>query len=167
MFTIAVTAGAIAWFSSARLRAALLSVPLAALVGVHALRVIGVFFLLLWAAGRLPAPFSPFAGIGDILVALEALVIATSLARGRTVPRRVIARWNAFGTLDLAVAVTLGVLSTPGLPIQRFGSDASFTLTALPWFLIPTFLVPFYLLMHLTIAARLAHEPARRAAFAG
>ncbi|MGD1065493.1 MAG: hypothetical protein ABR975_01595 [Vulcanimicrobiaceae bacterium] len=167
MFTLAVTAGAIAWFTSARLRAALLSVPLAALVGVHALRVIGVFFLLLWAGGRLSAPFAPFAGIGDILVGLEAIVIATLLTRGRTVSHRVIRWWNAFGTLDLALAVTLGVLSTPGLPIQRFGSAASFTLTTLPWFLVPTFLVPFYLLMHLTIATRLAHEPAHRAAFAG
>jgi hypothetical protein len=153
-FVIAASAALIAWFGAPRFRAALLSVPLAELAGVHVLRIVGVFFLILFAQARLPAPFAPLAGIGDIITGLAAIGIVVRLVSGGTVSRRSIALWNAFGALDLIVAVTLGVLSTPGT-LQIFGSANGSALTTLPWLLIPTALVPFYLLTHLTIAARL------------
>src|SRR3954452_3486751 len=39
--------------------------PMPALVGVHSVRVLGLSFVLLYAAKRLPAPFAPVAGWGD------------------------------------------------------------------------------------------------------
>jgi hypothetical protein len=153
-FVFAAAAALIAWNGAPRFRAALLSVPLAELAGVHAGRVVGVFLLILFGLGRLPAPFAPLAGIGDIITALAAIGIVVRLVSGRPVSRRSIALWNAFGALDLVVAVTLGVLSTPGT-LHVFGSTSGNALTSLPWLLIPTALVPFYLLTHLTIAAQL------------
>src|SRR6185312_16789652 len=95
-------------------------VPLAALVGIHSLRVLGLSFVLLYAAKRLPAPFAPVAGWGDIAVGLLAIPLALMLARGGdTVPRGLVALWNALGLLDLVAAVTLGATSSPG-PIQLF-----------------------------------------------
>jgi hypothetical protein len=44
------------------LRSALLEIPVALLIGVNVVRILGVFFVLLRAAGRLPAPFAPIAG---------------------------------------------------------------------------------------------------------
>jgi len=43
-------------------RRALSEIPLPALIAVHAIRIIGFLFLLLFAAGRLSAPFAPSAG---------------------------------------------------------------------------------------------------------
>ncbi len=51
-------------------------VPFAALIGVHALRVLGITFVLLYAAKRLPAPFAPVAGWGDVAVGLLAIPLA-------------------------------------------------------------------------------------------
>ncbi|HTW85610.1 MAG TPA: hypothetical protein VMD91_16190 [Candidatus Sulfotelmatobacter sp.] len=164
-FVLAVVAGALAWTTGPRFRAALRSVPLVALVGANGVRVAGVFFLVLYAQHRLPAPFAQSAGIGDIVTGLGALALVAYASRGGTVSPRLLAAWNAFGALDLVVAMTLGVVSQPGLPIQLFGASAS-AITALPWMLIPTALVPFLLLTHLAIAARLAAPSAQPVAFA-
>src|SRR5205085_2001203 len=41
-------------------------VPLWSLAGVHTVRLLGISFIILYAAGRLPAPFAPVAGWGHI-----------------------------------------------------------------------------------------------------
>jgi hypothetical protein len=65
--------------------------------------------------------------------------------------------WNILGTLDLVIAVSLGVASAPGSPIQIFGEAiGSVAMWSLPWSNIPTLLVPFYLITHGIIFARLA-----------
>ncbi len=43
-------------------------VPLWLLTGVHTVRLLGISFIILYAAHRLPAPFAPVAGWGDIFV---------------------------------------------------------------------------------------------------
>jgi hypothetical protein len=48
-------------------------VPLWLLVGVHTVRLLGITFVILYAANRLPAPFAPVAGWGDIFVGATAL----------------------------------------------------------------------------------------------
>lgn len=153
---LALVTALVAWNAAPTFRRAMFSVPLENLVGANGLRVLGVFFLLLYAQQRLPAPFAQSAGIGDIITGLEALYIVAHLASGRAFSPRWIAAWNAFGTRDLVIAVTLGVGSSPGLPIQLFGTPAPDALTSLPWLPIPAMLVPFYLLTHVTIAMRLA-----------
>src|SRR5262245_37509993 len=55
-FAVLLTALFVTWNASPRFRAALLSVPLPALVGLNIVRLAGVFFLLLAAAGRLSNP---------------------------------------------------------------------------------------------------------------
>jgi hypothetical protein len=68
--------------------------------------------------------------------------------------------WNAGGSLDLVVAVTLAFLSAPGTPYRLFTDRPGTTvMTTMPWILAATFLVPLYLLTHLTIAARLRQGP--------
>jgi hypothetical protein len=148
-----VAAGVLAAFSPG-VRAALLAIPLPLLVGLHAGRLLGVFFLLLAASGRLGGPFPHFAGWGDIAVGAVALPLAIALAAGRG--RRTALVWNLFGIVDLLLAVGLGTLSFNGFAMQVFqagaGSDA---VQRLPWSLIPTVLVPMYLITHGIIHARL------------
>jgi hypothetical protein len=155
-FGILVLGGLITWFVSPAFRHALLSLPLAALIGINGFRLGGIFFLLLMMQGRLSAPFAPSAGWGDIATALIAIPLTLMVAVGRSPSKRVLAGWNAFGALDLIVAITLGLLSAPGTPFQVFTDPpGTRVLTTLPWVGVPTLLVPLYLLTHLTIAARL------------
>jgi len=139
---------------------------LAALVGVNAFRIAGVFFLLLLADGRLPAPFAPSAGWGDIITGIAAMPIAAVAAASHDkVPQRLLAAWNAFGALDLVVAVTQAFLSAPGTPYRVFTEGpGTVVLTTVPWILAATFLVPLYLLTHFTIAARLRRSRSASAA---
>jgi hypothetical protein len=144
------------WFLIPNFRSALLSVPLPALIGLHVGRLGGVFFLLLYADGRLSAPFAPAAGLGDMLTGALALPLAATLALGLDVRRAWLGIWNAFGALDLAVAVSLGVLSAPGTPFRIFSEGpGTLAMTTVPWVLVPAMLVPTFLLIHLAIATRL------------
>src|SRR5258707_1295006 len=67
-------------FGSFASRSWLQSAPLPALIALHAIRVLGVLFVLLYAAKRLPAPFAPVAGWGDIIIGATALPIALWVA---------------------------------------------------------------------------------------
>lgn len=142
-------------------RNAIRRTTMASLIGVHAVRVLGIVFVLLYAAKRLPAPFAPVAGWGDVAIGMTAIPLAL-LTRGESrVPKRLIFAWNALGLTDLVVAVTLGAASAPG-PLQVFqGGPSSAIMTGLPWLLIPGFLVPLLAFVHLCTFYRLrtlAHE---------
>jgi hypothetical protein len=144
------------WFLVPQFRRALLSVPLPALVAVHAGRLGGLFFLLLYADGRLSAPFAPAAGLGDMVTGAFAIPLAVMLTLGFEMRRTWLGVWNVFGALDLVVAVSLGLLSAPGTPFRVFtegpGTQA---MTTVPWVFVPAMLVPIFLLVHLAIATRL------------
>jgi hypothetical protein len=137
------------------LRRGLEQAPLALLAGVHVVRLLGVNFLLLHAGGRLPAPFAPAAGWGDILVGAVALPVAWLVARRANRWRAALTLWNVIGLLDLVDAIALGVLSSPG-PLNLIHATAdSDLMSTLPWLLIPGFLVPLLVTMHLAIFWRL------------
>ena len=148
-------AGALA-LTSPKARARLLAIPTHVLVGLNAMRVLGVLFLFLAAAGRLSGPFPFFAGLGDILTGVLAVPLALRLARGTGFSAAGVRAWNVFGALDLVTAVTLGITSATGSPLQLLhvgvGSEAMWSL---PFCLVPTVLVPFYLITHGIIAAQL------------
>ena len=142
---------------SPRVRFSLMSIPMPLLIGLNALRLLGVLFLLLAAVGRLSGPFPYSAGLGDMITGALAIPLALSVARSGKRPVSAIARWNIFGTLDLFAAVALGITSAPGSPLQLIhagvGSEA---MQYLPFCLVPTVLVPFYLITHAVIAAQLS-----------
>ena len=155
-FALLVSGGLAGWFLWPAFREALASVPMAALIGINAFRIGGAFFVLLWAQGRLAAPFAPSAGWGDIITGVAAIPLALMAVRGSNVPRAVYGIWNAFGALDLIVAITLGVLSVPETPFHVFVQEpGTLAMSMLPWVGVPTILVPLYLLTHVVIAARL------------
>ena len=137
------------------LRESFRRVPLWLLVGVHAVRVLGVSFIILYAAGRLPAPFAPVAGWGDIFVGLTALPIAWLAYRRNTNARGVIWIWNTIGIVDLIAAIGLGATSSPGPLRLIFAAPGSAIMTTLPWLLIPGFLVPLLFAVHIALFIRL------------
>jgi hypothetical protein len=142
-----------------RLKAAIRSVPLTALVAVNIFRILGLFFVLLYLTGRLPAPFAPTAGWGDIFIGVTAPAVAWLVARREPGWRGVAWLWNSLGLLDLVVAVGLGLTSAEGSPLRLFFTGPSTApMTNLPWILIPGFAVPLLAVIHFAIFDRLLIE---------
>jgi hypothetical protein len=138
---------------------ALASVPLPALISVHAIRIVGFLFLLLLAAGRISSPFASSAGWGDIIAGATAVPVAWALSTRGAGVRWLVLLWNSFGLLDLLAAATLGMTSAPGSPLQLFfDPPGSTAMGTLPWALIPVFLVPQLIVSHLAIYRRLGQS---------
>ncbi len=123
------------------LRSAVATLSVRAILAVHLIRFLGVYFLWLHAQGRLPVEFAQRAGGGDIVAAAGALgLLFWPEGAGF---RRALFGWNLFGAADLFVAV-----GTAGwLTITRPGSTVE--LTELPLTLIPLWAVPVLLSSHL------------------
>jgi hypothetical protein len=72
-----------------------------------------------------------------------------------TIPSGALLLWNVLGVADLVIAVFLGATSLPG-PIQIFHEPQnSAIMSTVPWILIPCFLVPAFLFLHLCTLYRL------------
>jgi hypothetical protein len=143
--------GAIA---SDRVRRSLRRIPVSSLIAANTVRVIGVSFLVLHAQGRLTASFALTAGWGDIAIGLTAPVVAWLVATRGAQARAPLTIWNALGLLDLIVAISLGVSSSPAMQ-AGFTAANSGVMTTLPWLLVPGFLVPTLAASHLAIFYRL------------
>jgi hypothetical protein len=141
-----------------KVRETLLALPVTLLIALNAMRIVpGAFMVLLALQGRLSGPFPQSAGWGDIMVGLAAIPLALAIARNLWANRQAVLVWNVFGALDLVMAVALGATSAPGSPIQIFGETIGSTaMASLPWSIIPTLLVPFYLITHGIIFAEVA-----------
>jgi hypothetical protein len=139
-----------------RARAAMLSIPMPIMIGLNAGRVFAVLFLLLAVEGRLAGPFPHFAGWGDIITGVFALPAAWLAKDAGTRHLNAIAAWDLFGTADLVLAITLGVTSAEGSPLQIFNAPpGSAAMQQLPWSFVPTVLVPFWLILHAIIWTQL------------
>ncbi len=165
LFATPLLAAAALWLGSKGFRAALMAIPTELLIGLNAMRLFGVLFLALAAVDRLSGPFPYAAGIGDVITGLVAIPLALRVARGEPAS---IAGWNAFGALDLFVAVGLGLASGQVGSLQFLHTGVgSQAMQSLPFSLVPTVLVPFYLITHAVVAAQLmARRKARTLAAA-
>ena len=120
----------------------------AALAAVQVLRVVGGVFLALLALDRLPPGFALPAGIGDVLVGLLAPFVAYALWRQPS--RRALGiAFNALGLLDLVVAIPLGLLHAPGRLQLIVTEPTTEIMGLLPMALIPTFVVPLAIVLHI------------------
>jgi hypothetical protein len=162
LFAVVPPALAIAWFArSPALRAVLASVPIPALIGVQAYRLIGAVFLVLLARGAVPAHFALPAGWGDVAVGLAAPLVALALARGARGGTALGLAWNTFGLADLAVAVGMGTgLLVPLLAPELGRVPPSAAMGVFPLILVPAFAVPVSVLLHLLTLGRLARQAA-------
>jgi hypothetical protein len=128
-------------------------IPLPFIVGAHLWRFVGAAFVIAVPLGLLPAGFGIPEGVGDVIAAAFALPLALALHRRRPV-RGYFVAWNVFGLLDLVSAITMGILYSDGsFGILRSGVSTALMI-AFPINLIPTFLVPMFILFHLLALAR-------------
>lgn len=131
---------------SQKLAAVLDAIPTSWLIALQVYRIFGAAFLVQWARGLAPGAFALPAGVGDVMVGLAALVFALGAGPSGKITRTRAYAWNAFGILDLVVALTMGFLSAPG-PLQLFGFDVPNRL-GYPLVMIPAFAVPLSLILH-------------------
>jgi hypothetical protein len=152
--------GLVVW-RSRRVARIIDAVPQHWLIGVQLYRTLGVIFLILYAAGKLPGFFAWPAGLGDVLVGVLAPVIAIAYRRGPRANADLVIAWNLFGLADLVVAVTAGFLTSPS-PFQLFAFDLPNELVRqFPLVLIPVFLVPVSVLLHLASLSKLRRDALR------
>jgi hypothetical protein len=141
----------------------LLRLDLPVLLALQTFRIIGITFVIAWLAGTLPAGFALPAGLGDVAVGLSAPFVAAAVVQRRR-HHAVLARWwSVAAVADLVIAVTSGVMHS-GTPLGVLAGPVTTDVMArYPLSLIPTFLVPLALLLHLcTFRALSANHPDRR-----
>lgn len=153
-----IVAGGLALALSPAVRARVLAIPQAWLVGGQFVRVLGIVFLVLFGRGVLPGQFALPAGWGDFAIGVTAPVLAWALAAGKPWAPRLAWVWNAVGLLDLVVAVGVGTFSADS-SLRLFPSGPSTdAMAVLPLSLIPTFGVPLFVLLHFASLLGLARS---------
>ncbi len=112
-------------------------------------RFVGAYFLILYAQGRLPYDFAVLGGWGDIVIAALAVVLILFIpARGKA-GWFLYFLWNLLGLLDI-----LFVVATAGRLAMADPSSMS-ELLNLPLSLLPTFIVPIIIYLHIILFVRL------------
>ena len=143
------------WFgASPAFRQFILSLDVRILTALQSWRVAGFTFVVAAAYGILPKAFALPAGWGDIAIGLTAPFVAHYLVK----PGHKLSfiAWQTAGILDLAMAVTLGVLASPRIQVLGNGLTTE-PLTVLPLSVIPTFAVPVVVIFHIICIAHAGH----------
>jgi hypothetical protein len=124
------------------------AMPTTWLIALQLYRFFGSQWLAYWLRGLLPGPWALPAGTGDVLTGLFAVPAAIALAAGTAEGRKAAILWNIFGIADLAVAITLGMIISPG-PFQLIVPNGpNIGLDGYPSVLTPAFVVPSSILLH-------------------
>jgi hypothetical protein len=152
---IPIAAGVVLFRRWATLRNTIRSIPQSWLVGIQTYRALGLTFLILYAEKLLPGAFALPAGIGDVIVGVLAPLVAVASLRDARGSSKWLRAWNLLGLTDLVVAVSTGFLTSPS-PLQLLAFDRPNLLVAsFPMVMIPVFLVPLAVLLHLASLERL------------
>ena len=158
------------------------AVPQTWLIGAQTFRIVGGVFLIAAMYDAVPAYFAIPAGWGDLLTGVAALLVAVWWARRAPLARQAAWAWNIFGLLDLLVALGIGTSLLAGPAAALFGGSPHWLEQAaqgfqpfgpaifpvsFPLALVPTFIVPLSIVLHLLSLRKLAMEGARVAEAAG
>lgn len=145
--------------ASRSFREFVLALDVRLMLGVQAWRAGGLGFLALYAYGVLPGAFALPAGVGDIAIGVTApLLLLAVIRQPRRIASKAFAIWNALGILDLVVAVGSGTLVSI---LARAGEVTTAPMAQLPLVVIPAYLVPIFIMLHVAAlmqARRVAAE---------
>ena len=143
---------AVFYLTSVKFQEFVQSVDLRVLTLAQTWRVGGIVFLILHQQRALPVVFAIAAGWGDFAIGITAPIVAWYWRR--PFPSKTFVVWNVLGSIDLVLAVTLGVLASR-TPVGILAGDVTTRLMGqFPLSLIPTFFVPLLLILHLISLSR-------------
>jgi len=148
---------------SRRLGQVLDAMPASWLVALQLYRVFGSWFIAAWLRGAAPVIPALPAGLGDILTGVFAVPAAIAVAAGTVQGRRAAIAWNLLGLTDFAIAITLGMLTTPGRFQLIVPAASSFNAGIYPDVLTPAFVVPSSILLHALSLRQLLRKRRTRA----
>lgn len=126
------------------------------LVMLQFYRTLGIVFIILTSRQQLPSQFALPAGLGDVTIGLLAPLVALIWSAGSRAGRFVFILWNILGLADLVMAISLGTTTGPGGIIST--SISTSLMTVFPLSLIPTFLVPISIILHILALQNLRTE---------
>ncbi|HEY6431073.1 MAG TPA: hypothetical protein VIZ17_03765 [Acetobacteraceae bacterium] len=124
------------------------AMPASWLIALQFYRVFGSWFVAAWLRGAAPVISALPAGLGDIITGVFAVPAAIAVAAGTVQGRRAAVAWNFLGLTDFAIAITLGILTTPGRFQLIVPAVSSFNVGIYPDVLTPAFVVPSSILLH-------------------
>jgi hypothetical protein len=134
---------------SSKVRTLSLNLDLRLLTAMQAWRIIGAMFLVLMTFRLLPGVFAWPAGIGDLIVGAYAPFVVLSISRRTSGWQKHVVLLNVLGLLDFIGAIGGGVLSGDS-PIGILRGDVTANvMQQLPLSMIPTFAVPFWIILHI------------------
>src|SRR5262249_26712734 len=146
---------------SARFRSFVLAQNPRQLTLLQASRITGFIFIVEYLKGNLPPAFAIPTALSDVTIGSAALIAASRLVSADGVPKPAFALWHRFGVFGLLVSGGMGILTSP-TPLGILASDiTSQAMCRLPLSLVPTFLGPVVLILHL-MALAIAYERPRR-----
>jgi len=118
-------------------------------VAVQTWRVLGIAFVFLWGLGSLPATFAIPAGVGDVAVGVFAVYVTLAVARKTPDWPARVRLLTIVGILDFMLAFGTATLSGEGRLLQLASAPLPVLMQTLPMAMIPTFGVPFFMILHL------------------
>ncbi len=147
-----------AYALSARFRAFVLAQDMRALTTMQLWRVVGFAFLALYAFDTLPGLFALPAGLGDVAVGLAAAFIVGRVTRDPDyVMSSGFVRFHLLGLLDFVVAAFTAGLVAGTFPGLSPGGVTSAPMDVWPLNLFPSFIVPIFVILHLTVLLKVHH----------
>jgi hypothetical protein len=152
-FALPILAFVAAYLGSSRFRTAVLGLNPVLSTSIQGWRFGGLAFIALLTYGVLPGAFAWPAGLGDMAIGATAPAFALAIARDpRIAGSRGFVVWNLLGILDLAVAVGSGT----SIAWFGVGADAASmgAMARLPLVLVPAFLVPIFVMLHVVAILR-------------
>ncbi len=152
----------LAYALSDRFRGRVLALDVRTLTMLQHWRVIGFAFLPLAYHEVLPRLFAWPAGLGDLAIGLAAPFVMARLARTpepHTSPT--LLGYHMLGLLDFAVAILTAGLSAGAFPALVPGGVTSAAMDVWPLNLFPSFIVPLFVILHLSVLLQVRHRRRR------
>jgi len=142
-----------------RFRAWVEGLDLGVLIAMQGWRVAGFAFLAVYAQDLLPASFALPAGLGDLVVGLAAPFVAAAVAHRSRGAGPLFIGFTVVGIADFVMAVSLGIANGIGARVLLpDGTLDTPPMAELPLSLVPTFAVPFLLVVHVLSLVRFNAE---------
>ncbi len=156
--TIPVAAFLAVYALSSRFRGFILAQDIRALTMLQHWRVIGFVFLPLTFFAVLPGLFAWPAGLGDVAIGLAAAFVIARLGRDPAWATSAgLVRFHLLGLLDFAVAIATAGLAAGAFPSLIADGVTSAPLDVWPLNLFPSFIVPIFIILHLSVLLKVRH----------